>query len=125
MIVVVSFMNDNRLEHTPSYAVLIKSDLSSNDNDNDDGDHIERDTFEISTIFPLRCKLSPACMLKWPGHNGVQIMCNTSSAYRMPHVLCHVIRRDSSATKFDRVEITFILALFDWLKPLPSEGKGS
>ena len=28
---------------------------------------------------------------------------------------CHLVRRDSSAIKFDRVEITFIWALFYWL----------
>ena len=31
------------------------------------------------------------------------------------HVTCHLVRRDSSATKFDRVEIAFIWALFCWL----------
>ena len=30
-------------------------------------------------------------------------------------VTCHVVRRDSSAIKFDRVEIAFIGALFYWL----------
>ena len=31
------------------------------------------------------------------------------------HVRCHVVRRDSSAFKFDRVEIAFVVALFYWL----------
>ena len=31
------------------------------------------------------------------------------------HVTCHLVRRDSSAIKFDRVEIAFIWALFYWL----------
>ena len=31
------------------------------------------------------------------------------------HVTCHLVRRDSSAVKFDRVEIAFIGALFYWL----------
>ena len=30
-------------------------------------------------------------------------------------VTCHLVRRDSSAIKFDRVEIAFIWALFYWL----------
>ena len=34
------------------------------------------------------------------------------------HVTCHLVRRDSSAIKFDRVEIAFIWALFDWLNRL-------
>ena len=36
--------------------------------------------------------------------------------------MCHVVRRDSSAIKFDRVEIAFTLVLFRWLKPLTDEG---
>ena len=31
------------------------------------------------------------------------------------HVTCHLVQRDSSATKFDRVEIAFIWALSRWL----------
>ena len=31
------------------------------------------------------------------------------------HVTCHLVRRDSSAIKFDRTEIAFISALFYWL----------
>ena len=52
----------------------------------------------------------------------MQIMCNTTSAQHVQHV-CHLVRRDSSAIKFDRVEITFILALFYWLKLLTDEGR--
>ena len=39
----------------------------------------------------------------------------------MQHVACHLVRRDSSAIKFDRDEIAFILALLYWLKPLTDE----
>ena len=42
----------------------------------------------------------------------VHITCNTSSAYHVQHAVCHFVRWDSSAIKFDRVEITFILELF-------------
>ena len=47
-----------------------------------------------------------------PRRNRVQITCNTLSAYHVQHIVCHVVRRDSSAIKFDRVQIAFILALF-------------
>ena len=40
----------------------------------------------------------------------MQITCNTSSIYHMQHVVCPMVRRDSSAFKFDRLEITFFLA---------------
>ena len=45
-----------------------------------------------------------------PGRNRVQITRNTLSAYHVQPAVCHVVRRDSSAMKFDRVEIAFILA---------------
>ena len=32
-------------------------------------------------------------------------------------------RKESSATKFDRVEMAFIFALFHWLKPLNNKGR--
>ena len=62
--------------------------------------------FEIFAIYSLRRKLSPTCMLKWPGRSRVQIMCNTWSAYHLHHAVCHLERRDSSAIKFD---LSFIL----------------
>ena len=46
-------------------------------------------------------------------------VCKSRVAHRalikMQHVVCHAVRRDSSAIKFDRVQIAFILALFYWL----------
>ena len=47
--------------------------------------------------------------------NHVQITCNTSGTYHKQHIVCYVVQRDSSAIKFGRVEITFILAFFYWL----------
>ena len=48
------------------------------------------------------------------------IVCESRATHRARitckcHVTCHLVRRDSSAIKFDRVEITFIWALFCWL----------
>ena len=37
----------------------------------------------------------------------------------MQHVVCHVARRDSSAIKFDRVKIAFVLVSFYQLNHLP------
>ena len=53
----------------------------------------------------------------------MQITCNTSSVYHAQcHVMCHVVRRDSSAIKFDRIEIAFVVALFYWLNYYSDEG---
>ena len=80
--------------------------------------------FEIFfTISSLRCELSPTRTLKWPGRNRVNITSNnTSSAYHVQHVVCQLVRRDSSAIKFDRVEIAFIVAILYRLKPLTDQG---
>ena len=56
-------------------------------------------------ISSLRRELSPTCTLKWPRRYCVQITCNTLSAYHVQRVMCHFVRRDSSAIKFYRVEI--------------------
>ena len=81
-------------------------------------DCIERSNSRFFTISSLRLKLPPTCTPKWSGCKRVQITCNTLSAYHVQHVLCHLVRRDISAVKFDRVEITPIVALSYWLKPL-------
>ena len=54
------------------------------------------------TISSLRPELSPTRTLKWPGCNRMEVMCNTSGAHHV-HVMCHMVRRDTSAIKFDRV----------------------
>ena len=46
-----------------------------------------------------------------PRRNLVQITCNTSSAYHLERVMCHLVRVDSSAIKFDRVEMAFYLSV--------------
>ena len=83
---------------------------------------IQRRSSRLFTIFSLCRVLSPTLTLKWPRHNRVKITCNTSSAYHVQHVVCHLVRRDSSSIKFDRVEIAFNLALLYGLKPLTDEG---
>ena len=55
--------------------------------------------FKIFTSS-LRRELSPTRTLKGSGGNRVQITCNTSGAYHMLHVVCHMVRRDSSVIKF-------------------------
>ena len=42
-------------------------------------------------------------------------LCSASGDCHVQHVMCHLVRRDSSAIKFDRVEIAFILPLSYWL----------
>ena len=74
--------------------------------------------FQILTISSLHCELPLTCMSEC---NHVQITCNTSSVYHVQHVVCHVVQRNNSAIKFDRVEIAFTFAIFSWLKQLTDE----
>ena len=46
-----------------------------------------RDFFTFSS---LRRKPSPTRKLKWPRHNRLKITCNTSSAYHVQQVVCHI-----------------------------------
>ena len=57
----------------------------------------------IFTISSLRRELSPMRMFKWPRGNRVQITCIMSSAYHVQCVMQHVVLRDSTAIKSDRV----------------------
>ena len=84
--------------------------MVSPDNNNNNN-RTERGNSRFSTISSLRRELTPTRTLKWPGRDRVQITCNTSSAYHVQPAVCHLVRRDSSAIKSDRVEIAFILAL--------------
>ena len=61
------------------------SSISNNNNNN--SNRIQRRYSRFFTVSSQRRELSPTRTLKWPGHNRVQITCNTSSAYRVQHVL--------------------------------------
>ena len=92
-----------------------------NGNDNND-DHTERRNFRFFfyTLSSLRRELSPTRSLKWSG----AIVCKSRATHPVSITCnkCHLVRRDSSAVEFDRVEIAFILALFYWLKRLTDVG---
>ena len=97
------------------------SAINNNNNNNHHHHHhhhhhhrIQRRISRFFTISSLRRELSPTRTLKWPRHNRVK----SSSTYHVQRVVCHLVRRDSSAIRIDRVEIAFILAFLYWLNPL-------
>ena len=99
--------------------------IDNNNNNNDKNNSNERPNSTVFLQSPHCAAKSPTCTLKWLWSNRAQITCNTSSAYHVQRAVCHLVRRDSSAVKFDRVEKAFILAFyFYWLKPLTNEGGG-
>ena len=84
-------------------------DDDDNDDDDDDKvddsntDSIERHKSRFFTIYPLHRLMSPTRLPKWRGRNRVQITCNTPSAHHARRVVCHVVRRESPAIKFEGV----------------------
>ena len=97
----------------PSLSLCFLSPPIYNNNNNNNNNHIQRRYSRFFAISSQRRKLSPTRTLKSPRRNRVQIMCNISCA--TCRVTCHLVRRDSSTIKFDRVENAFIWALFCWL----------
>ena len=78
---------------------------------NNNNNRIQRRYSRFFTISSQRRELSPTRTLKWPGRNRVEITCNATHLALFTcncHVTCHLVRSDSSAIKFDRVEIAFI-----------------
>ena len=71
-------------------------------------------TWKVWSAILSQC---PTRRLQWPQRNRAQIMCNTSRAYHVQHVIRHGVRRDSSA-----FEIALNLTLFYLLKPLTDNG---
>ena len=75
--------------------------------------------WDFFTISSLCREPSPTCTLKWPGRNHEQHFERISRA--ACRFTCDMVRRDSSAIKFDRVEITFISAFILLAEPLTNE----
>ena len=97
--------NQTTGQHFPISQMYAGGSHLWNDN-NDNNNHSQRRSCG---------KLSPTCTFKWPGHNCVQIT-TTHSALITSNMSRYVL---SSATKFDRIYITFILALLDSELPTP------
>ena len=80
-------------------------DDNNNNNNSNNNNRIERrkSRFFWYSLLTASQTDSNTHTLKRPGHNCVQIMCITLSTHHVQHAMCHAVRRDSSATKFDRV----------------------
>ena len=87
--------------------------LNNNDNSNNDDDDTGRRDSRFLTIFSLGRELSSTRTLRWPGCDCVQITCNAPGTYHVQQTVCHVVRRDSSAIKFDRAEQHLFQLCFD------------
>ena len=70
------------------------------------------ETENVISMIMTMIALKGATHLKHIRSSGLgAVVCKSraaQNAYQVQHVVCHVVRRDSSAIKFDRVWITFI-----------------
>ena len=64
-----------------------------------------RDFFFFFKVSSLRLEPSPTRTLKWPGRNGVQITCNTSSAYHVQHVMLRATWYEGTAQLLSLTEL--------------------
>ena len=78
-----------------------------NNNNNNSNNQVERCNSRFCTVSSLHGEPSPTRTLWWPEHSHVQHINRLSHA--TCHVVCHVVQKDSSAIKFDRVYIVFIV----------------
>ena len=80
---------------------------------------IQRCNSRFFTISSLRCELSPTCTLKWPRCSCVQIMCSTSSAYHVQHVVLCAMWYEGTAQLLSLTELKLHYLSFILLaKPL-------
>ena len=74
-------------DDTGDDVVFDDDDDDYNYNDNNNNNRIQRRNERFVAIFSLRREPCPTRTLKWPRRNRLQITYNTSSAYRLQHVV--------------------------------------
>ena len=86
--------------------IMINSNNNNNNNDNNNNRTEKRKSrfLQSPCCQPLAAPRTVSnTYAQRSGSNRVHITRNTSSAHHVLHVVCHVVRRDGSAIKFDRV----------------------
>ena len=80
--------------------------------------HTHTGTYDRTDRNVLQSPHSAVNCLQHARSSSYEQPCANHVQHHVQHV-CHVVRRDNSAIKFDRVEIALSLALFRWLNHLP------
>ena len=76
---------------------------------NNNSNCTQRRNSRFFTIFSLCREPSPTRTLKWPRHNRVQIMCNTSSAYHVQPVVLRATWYKGTAQLLSLTELKSLL----------------
>ena len=136
MIVIVFNNNNNNNNNNHHHHHNNHNNHNNNNNNynNNNNNHIQRRNsiffffFFFFTISSLRCAQSSARTL-WPGHNRVQITCNTSSAHHVQHVVLRATWYEGTAQlltltdfKSHLFELYVTGRTIDTLLLLPSSG---
>ena len=80
--------------------------------------HIQGRNSRFFTISSLRREPSPTRTLKWPGGNHVEITRNTSSAYRVQHVVLRATWYEGAAQLLSITELkshSFVFYFIGWI----------
>ena len=83
-------------------------------NNNNNNDIARRSSRFLFAISSLRLEQSLRCRLKCPGRYRVKIKRNASGVFHVQYVVCHVVRRNSSAIR------VFFLFFFVFFFAFPS-----
>ena len=99
---------------TTKTTTMVMTSNNNNDDDNDDNnnnihDNIERRNSKLFIISSLR-ELSPTHSQQGPGRKSSANHVQYIGSFSRAKWLLHMVRKDSSLTNFDRVEITFIFS---------------
>ena len=73
--------------------------LNEDKNENNNN-HIQRRNSRLFIISSVSRELSPTRTLKWPVRSRVEIACNTSSAYYVPHSVIRATWYEGTAQLF-------------------------
>ena len=89
-------------------------------NNNNNNNLFQRRNSRFSTISSLCHEQSPTRTLKWPGHNRVQISCNTSSGHHVRYVVLRATWYEGTAHLLTMTEFkSHLFDLYLLAEPLP------
>ena len=88
-----------------TYTVCVVWCGTGHNNNNNNNNRIQRRYLRFFTISSQRCEPSPICTLKWPRRTCAQIMCNTSSACHVQHVVLRASWYEGTAQLLSLTEL--------------------
>ena len=119
----VSYQLASLLKHpdipmgTKSKIDMVTHNNNNNNNNSNNNNRIQRRNSRFFTLSSLRSEPSPTRTLKWSPGQHIERLSRATC-----RVTCHVVRKDSSAIKFDRAENHIYFSFILSTEPSTSEG---